>query len=75
MLRGYGLYNMNSGSNGDLIIKIKVNMLENLSDEQKRVIEGNFEIDKFGINDKYETVIASSYIEKEDNNNVQCVQQ
>lgn len=75
VLRGYGLYNMNNGSNGDLIIKIKVNMLENLSDEQKRVIEENFEIDKFSINDKYETVIASSYIEKEDNNNVQCVQQ
>ena len=75
VLRGYGLYNMNSGSNGDLIIKIKVNMLDKLSDVQRRVVKENFEMDKFDINENYETVVASSYVEREDNNNVQCVQQ
>jgi len=74
VLKGYGLYNMN-GTNSDLIIKIKVNMLDKLSDIQKRVVKENFEIDKFDFNDKYETVVASSYVKIEDNNNVQCVQQ
>lgn len=74
MLNGYGLYNMN-GSNGDLIIKLKVRMLDRLSDSQMKVVKDNFEIDKFDINDKNETVVATAYEESEDNNNVQCVQQ
>lgn len=74
MLNGYGLYNMN-GSNGNLIIKLKVRMLDRLSDSQMKVVKENFEMDKFDINDKNETVVATAYEENEDNNNVQCVQQ
>ena len=56
-------------------ISLKVNMLDKLSDVQRRVVKENFEMDKFDINENYETVVASSYVEREDNNNVQCVQQ
>ena len=75
VLNGYGLYNMN-GSNGDMIIKFKVKMLDDLSDSQRRVIKDNFDTDKFEVNDRYETVLASSFVDKkDDDNNVQCVQQ
>lgn len=75
VLNGYGLNNIN-GNNGDIIIKFKVNMLDNLNDSQRKVIKENFETDKFDVNDKYETVLASSFVDKkDDDNNVQCVQQ
>ena len=66
---------MSNGSNSDLVIKIRVKMLERLSDMQKKIVRDNFEIDNFEINKMDETVLTTPYIEREENNNVQCVQQ
>jgi DnaJ-class molecular chaperone len=75
ILSGYGLYSMSNGCNGDLIIKMMVKELDRLNDNQKKVIRENFEIDNFEINKMDETVLSTSYVEREETNNVQCVQQ
>jgi DnaJ-class molecular chaperone len=74
VLSGLGLYNLNTNSNSDLIIKLKVKMISNLSDMQKSIIGSHFEVDKFEVNSNNETVSATSYVKRGDNN-VQCVQQ